>query len=271
MEQLESFRAAHPLKRHTHHGVEWEYLVAGTGSETILILPGLLGVAEMSFQQVTALEGEYRVIVPSYPASVATTVGLLEGIGAILDTEGLGRVHVLGGSYGGMMAQRLVRRFPERVDRLILSHTGVPEPQRAGRNRRLVFMLRLFPMSFLRKMLRQATQKSLEDAPEVIPFWETYTAEIVEGMSKADLVTRYRVAGDFDATSVFTPQDLSGWPGKILILEGDNDPVAEAADREALKALYPQAQVHTFHGSGHIASIARIDEYIAVVKDFLAS
>jgi len=41
--------------------------------------------------------------------------------------------------------------------------------------------------------------------------------------------------------------------------------------REALKALYPQARVHTFHGSGHVASIAKLDEYVAVIRDFLGS
>jgi pimeloyl-ACP methyl ester carboxylesterase len=271
MEQLEQFRAAHPPKRHMHKGVTWEYIDAGSRVETILLLPGLLGVAEMSFQQVAALEDTYRVIVPSYPASLKTTAGLVEGVGALLEAEGVGRVHVLGGSYGGMMAQRLVRRYPERVDRLILSHTGVPEQQRAGRNRRLIFMLRLLPMSWLRNMVGQAARKSLEEAAETIPFWEAYTDEILARTTKADLLARYQVAADFDATSAFKPQDLQDWPGKILILEGDNDPVAEEDDRQALKALYPQARVHTFHGSGHIASIAKIDEYTTVIKGFLSS
>jgi hypothetical protein len=42
-----------------------------------------------------------------------------------------------------------------------------------------------------------------------------------------------------------------------------------AAARGALKALHLQARVHTFHGSGHVASIAKLDEYVAVIKHFL--
>ena len=270
-EQLERFRAAHTSRYLAHQGVNWEYLAAGDGPETILILPGLLGMGEMSFQQVAALEDEYRVIVPSYPTSVKTTAGLLDGVGAILEAEGVSRFHVLGGSYGGLLAQSLARRFPERVDRLIIAHTGVPEKQRSGRNQRLLFMLSLMPMSWLRNLLRQATRKSLEDAPQALPFWEPYTEEILDRMTKASILARYRVAADFDATSVFTSRDLVDWPGKILILEGDNDAVADESDRQALKALYPQAKVHTFHGSGHIAAIARLDEYIGAIKDFLHS
>ncbi|MBI5565787.1 MAG: hypothetical protein HY870_12905 [Chloroflexi bacterium] len=43
----------------------------------------------------------------------------------------------------------------------------------------------------------------------------------------------------------------------------------EAPARAALKALHPQARVHTFHGSGHVASIAKLNEYVAVIAGFL--
>jgi pimeloyl-ACP methyl ester carboxylesterase len=118
-------------------------------------------------------------------------------------------------------------------------------------------------------MLKGATRKSLKDAPEQIPFWETYSNEMIARLSKADLISRYQVAVDFDAHAAFTPDDLKAWPGRILILEGDNDPIAEAPARAALKALHPQARVHTFHGSGHVASIAKLAEYVAVIKRFL--
>jgi pimeloyl-ACP methyl ester carboxylesterase len=191
------------------------------------------------------------------------------GIAAILDAERIDRAPVLGGSYGGMVAQRFVRRYPRRVARLVLSHTGGPKAERAAKNRTFISLLRLLPMGLLRAMLRAATRKSLQDAPEHIPFWVAYSNEMIARLTKADLISRYQVAIDFDATSTFTPGDLQDWPGRILILEGDNDPIAEAPAREALKALHPQARVHTFHGSGHVASIAKLDEYVAVVKSFL--
>jgi pimeloyl-ACP methyl ester carboxylesterase len=92
---------------------------------------------------------------------------------------------------------------------------------------------------------------------------------MIARLNRTDLVSRYQAAVDFDATSAFTPDDLKDWPGRILILEGDNDPVAGAPARAALKALHPQARVHTFHGSGHAAPIAKLDEYVAVIRRFL--
>lgn len=271
VDQLRRFRATHPLKSFTLDGVTWDYLLGGQGRETLLILPGLLGVAEMSFQHSAIFENTYRVIVPGYPFGVGTLDRLVGGLAALLDAEQIDRVHVLGGSFGGLVAQRFVRAYPERVRRLVLSHTGGPRPDRARANRRAVTLFGLLPMRVLRFMLRGATRRSLRDAPEHIAFWEAYSDEMITRLTKADLINRYRLAADFDATSNFTPDDLKDWPGRVLILEGDNDPIAEAAARASLRQLYPQAQVHVFHGSGHVASIAQLDEYTAVITRFLSA
>jgi pimeloyl-ACP methyl ester carboxylesterase len=263
------FRAAHPVKHVTVAGASWEYIACGHGAETLLILPGLLGIGEMSFHHILTFESEYRVIAPTYPFAVTTVAQLMEGIAGILHAEGIDRAHVLGGSYGGIVAQCFVRQYPSKVSRLILSHTGGPKPERAETNKRFIRVLRFLPMGVLRAMLRLATRKSLKDAPKQRAFWEAYSEEMIRRVSKADLIARYQIAVDFDATSRFTPEDLANWPGRILILEGDNDPIAEAPAREALKAFHPQARVHTFRGTGHVASIAKLDEYVSVIKRFL--
>jgi len=268
-ERLLRFRATHAVKSTVVAGVIWEYIACGRGAETLLILPGLLGIGEMSFDHILAFEGEYRVIVPTYPFSATTVAQLIEGIAQVLDAENINWAHVLGGSYGGMVAQSFVRRYSNKVSRLILSHTGGPNPERAEKNKKLITVLRFLPMGMVRVMLRLATRKSLEDAPEQRVFWEAYTEEMIRRLSKADLIARYQIAVDFDATSRFTPGDLKDWAGRILILEGDDDPIAEAPAREALKAFHPQARVHTFRGTGHVASIAKLDEYVSVIKQFL--
>ena len=240
-DHLLRFRAAHPVKHTMVAGANWEYLACGRGAETLLILPGLLGIGEMSFHHILAFEGEYRVIAPTYPFAATTMTLLMEGIAGILDVEGIGRTHILGGSYGGMVAQCFVRQYPNEVSRLILSHTGGPKPDRAEKNSKFIAVLRFLPMGILRAMLRLSTRKSLEDAPEQRAFWEAYSEEMIRQISKADLIARYQIAVDFDATSRFTPNDLRNWAGRILILEGDNDPIAEAPARAALKAFHPQA------------------------------
>ena len=268
-DQLRQFRATHSAKYLQSADDRWEYFGSGRGTENLLILPGLIGVAEMSFQLILAFESDYRVITPSYPSSVQTTAQLVKGIASLLDVEGIWQTHVLGGSYGGMVAQGFVRQYPARVGRLILSHTGGPKAERASKSRQFAALMRWLPMGVLRWLLTHAGRKALQDAPAQRAFWEAYTAEIAARLTKADLLARYVIAADFDATSNFSPDDLNDWTGRLLILEGDNDPIAEAPAREALKVFYPNARVHTFHGSGHVAPIARVEEYVSVIKEFL--
>jgi pimeloyl-ACP methyl ester carboxylesterase len=267
--ELRRFRETYPVRQAEVSGVRWEYIDAGRGPETLLILPGILGVAEMSFQLVQAFENDFRMVVPSYPFSARTVGELLEGIRGLLTVLNIEQVNVLGGSFGGLLAQRLVRHYPGMVRNLILSHTGAPDPERVEKNKKFISLMRWLPMGLLRAMLRLATRKSLEDAGEQRDFWTKYSNEITARLSRQDLISRYQVAVDFDASSSFSPEDLNDWQGRILILEGDNDPIAETAAREALKATYPQATVHTFHGSGHVASIAKLPEYTAVLRAFL--
>ena len=66
----------------------------------------------------------------------------------------------------------------------------------------------------------------------------------------------------------YAPDDLAGWGGRVLILEADDDPLFPPAARDALRALYPGAEVHTFHGTGHAAAVLRPDEYAAVLLRF---
>lgn len=100
-------------------------------------------------------------------------------------------------------------------------------------------------------------------------FWETYFDEMIASLTKADWISRYKVKVDIDETSRFACDDLKQWPGRILILEGDNDPIVRAPARQALAALYPQARTRVFQGTGHAASIAKVDEYSSMIKDFL--
>ena len=269
--RLRGFRATYSTTHATVEGIAWKYIACGHGEKALLILPGLLGFGEMSFEHILAFENSYRVIAPSYPITITRVLQLTRGIIGILDAEHIDRVQVLGGSYGGMIAQCLVHQYPNRVDRLILSHTGVPRPDRAVKNRRFLAILRLLPMRLLRTMLRLSTRKSMAGAPMQRAFWEAYSNEKIALITKADLISRYQVAVDFDVSCAFAPEDLRDRPGQILILEGDNDPVAESQAREALRALYPEARVHTFHGSGHVASIAKLDEYVAVIRHFLGA
>jgi len=102
---------------------EWDYLAGDQGEETLVLLTGGLNSSEVWFQIMTGFEKTHRVLSIRYP-SVATVAELVEGVAAILNAEHIQRAHILGESLGGMVAQCLVRRYPGRVDTLILASTA---------------------------------------------------------------------------------------------------------------------------------------------------
>jgi pimeloyl-ACP methyl ester carboxylesterase len=46
--------------------------------------------------------------------------------------------------------------------------------------------------------------------------------------------------------------------------------LGDPRSRAALRATYPQARVHTFHGAGHTPFLSQPEEAFAVVRLFLA-
>ena len=109
IERLKEFRFTHNYKHLFVDGGEWEYISCGRGEQTLLLLPGGLSVGESTFPLITDFEKEYRIIAPSYALSLTMT-GLCDGIAHILETENVNQAHVLGGSYGGLVAQYFVRK-----------------------------------------------------------------------------------------------------------------------------------------------------------------
>ncbi len=262
-EQLARFRAAHPPIRHLHAGRTWHYRRGGDGADVVLLLTGVLGAGDFAFQQAASLERHYRVLVPDYPP-VSSLDELVGGIVSLLDAEEASSVHVVAGSFGGMAAQALVRRHPERVRSLVLSHTGTPEP--GSRARRLATLpLALLTGGMLRGLFRKRLRGSFAGAD---PFWTRYFDETTARLSRADFLSRVRVALDF-AEERYGPHDLDAWPGRILILDADHDPLFPETRQHAVRALYPRAEVHTFRGTGHAAAILDPEGYASVILRFL--
>src|SRR5215469_15960191 len=67
----------------------------------------------------------------------------------------------------------------------------------------------------------------------------------------------------------FSPDDLTDWPGKVLVLQSDDDPATGPEMCQVLRQLYPQTQVHTFHQAGHTPLLSRPDEFYPLVNAFL--
>lgn len=272
--RLQHFRRTHPYKQLTVGDTKWDYISCGQGDETLFMLPGALSVGESTFPLITALENEFRIVAPSYALSLNMTE-LCAGLNRILEAEGIHRCHVMGGSYGGLVAHYFLRQYPDKVCSLILSHTFV-----LGRNLTKPLWLagKLFPalpqslfIPLLRLRLDKMLLSTLRKAnhPEA-ELWRAYLNEaIASGRLKEVFIHQNKCLLDLARQRRFTATDLNGWKGRVLIIESDDDPAIPARDRAILRNTYPRAQVHTFHDAGHASSILKRAEVLAVIRNFL--
>jgi pimeloyl-ACP methyl ester carboxylesterase len=270
-EELREFRAAHPSKRVAVGGVGWEYIASGAGEEALLLLAGGAMVGEAGFTRIPAFEDRCRVIAPDYPP-VSTAAQLLDGLAGVLDAEGVRAAHVLGPSYGGMVAQCFVRRYPERVRTLILANTLVPPRSLLWPSKAFLALLPLVPAGWLRALRERTLARAFSGVPSVPQedqvFWRDYQHGLVSRLSKAELRSMYRLGVDLMESFRFAPDDLDSWPGRILILESDED-ILTPEQRAELRRTYPQAWVHTFRGAGHTPWMSHRIEYLSVINEFL--
>jgi pimeloyl-ACP methyl ester carboxylesterase len=270
VEALEAFRAAAPVRRLEHSGVGWQYRVAGRGPRGLLLLPGAVGDGDAYFTLAPLLASTHTLIAIAYPP-VGTLTLVLDGLRHILDREGIESTDIVGGSFGGLVAQAFLRRFPQRTRRVVLSATGPAKPARAASNQKWARVMAALPIGVTRSLLRAIVRASLRQVTTDRVFWREFYFRAIAALSREALVARYQLSADIDAQGPPSPAGLQEWSGAVLILEGDADKIAHAWAREGLRSLYPGARVRTFPGGGHAVSAERRDDWAAEIATFLTS
>jgi pimeloyl-ACP methyl ester carboxylesterase len=263
-QNLQEFNHLTPLREVDIGGVRWRYRALGEGSG-VLILPGAIGDGELSFHLMMQLAQHHRVIAPSYP-SVPTMRGLSNALAGLLDYEGIEVADLIGGSYGGLVAQVMARTHPSRVRSMVLSHTGVPRLARARTNERVIHLLRVLPMPVVRWLLRRIVGLVVKHTGDARELWLALSLKAVNAITREDVISTYQRSVDLDRHYAFRSGEVSV---PVLVIASTNDRVARA-QVPLLRALYPDATVKLFEGTGHATAMAVPAEFGAVVADFLS-
>lgn len=200
IERLKMFRSTHEYKHQIIDNITWDYISCGQGKEAILLVTGGTGIGEVFFLCITALEDKYRIICPSYPA-VPTIEGFVDGVMKILEVEGIHQFYIVGWSIGGIMAQVMVRKYPDKINKLVLSHTTTKSNQvdqdiifkKIKWIKRGLKILSFLPFWISRSLLRRHVSKlaSLVNSEET-KFWKAYFHEMFSYISKEHLLSNFK-------------------------------------------------------------------------------
>lgn len=278
---VDNFISQHPLKKIGN----WEYIVGGEGKTAFLIFPGSGQDALSCYDLIDVFEKEYKAIAISY-TGLYDLDSLFNFVNEILEKEKVDKVMLYGLSLGGFIAQHYIRRFPDKVSVLILSHTASTKSKtiikRVIRPGKLLYRLIPFiPQRILNRIFIPIAGRVQSGKSNFMSLYRKYSTtenlqrrtELAKRSSfsmidKEYLKTVYSLGIEMEKLEdKFTTNDLNSWLGKILILRTNNDPLVQ--DDGWFKKYYPEAKVVSFENTGHLTPFIRFEEMVRVIKEFI--
>jgi aspartate dehydrogenase len=221
---------------------------SGAGS-ALLLLHGI-GSSATSWQRIAPLLAGHRVIAPDFPgygdspdAPGMTLDDLVDRVAALIDDEG-GRAHIVGVSFGALVALALARRSPERVRSLVLADATLGRGGFAPEERDRWLAGRL---AFAADLVTRAPERAREIAAPGAA--DDVVAEIAANMRRAR-PAGYRAVAQIVASTDARPW-LAGIPTPTLVLCGAADAVVGVPLAEAIAADLPDARYAAIPGAGH--------------------
>lgn len=252
-------------------GLRLRVVRAGSGPPLLLIngigapielwrpLAARLGGRELVMFDLPGSGDSSDPIWPSRIRDLAATVVRL------LDELGLGRLDVLGYSFGGVVAQELALRAPGRVRRLVLCATGPGLPSLAPNP--LALLLMLTPARHYTRWLGEL----------IVPLIGGGRTARDRAALEADL--RLREANPPSPLG-YAQQLLAvaGWTSRpwlrrlaqeTLVLHGDEDPLLPLGDARSMASAIPNARLSVVEGAGHLFLIDAPERAVDAIEAFL--
>jgi pimeloyl-ACP methyl ester carboxylesterase len=250
------------------HNIHTE--VHGAG-QPLLLLAGLAMDVTLWYGLVPDLASRFQVILHD-PRGSGRTTASVEGLTtdvmagdalAVLDSLGVERAHVLGFSLGGMTAQVLAAKHPDRVDRLVLASSAAAMGAAGMKAIRIV--LTLFAS---RHCMAHAGAAML---PWLLGERGLAMDNVIESLSRRKYMpTLEGFSAQADALAAHDGQGLLGRiTAPTLCLCGEQDVLIPPVLAMAMAKRLPKAHFETIPDCGHMCYLEEPGAFLRRVADFL--
>lgn len=202
----------------------------------------------------------------SKPAAEYTMADYADDAAALIHSMGWARSHVLGTSFGGMVALNLAIRHPDVVDRLVLCCTS---PGGDAASYPLHELAGMDPDEAFATRMRLTDRRWDPTADEPIPglggFYDRIANRLqLEGEDLAGLARQMRARRGHDVVA-----DLGSITAPTLVCAGRHDDIAPVANSELIAERVPDAELRVYDG-GHYFMIQDRTAYPEII-DFLSA
>jgi 3-oxoadipate enol-lactonase len=268
--------------------VELYYEEHGSG-EPLLCIMGFATDSMGWILQVPEFSQRYRTIVfdnrgvgrSAKPPGTYTIHQMADDAAALLDALDIRRAHVIGISMGGMIAQELTLRHPERVHGLILACT-YPEPDAEVEQTRQFTLTQmgatvtatgetridvtaLNPLLLFQHLLPLVFNQSFieTDLPKLM---HLFSGALQYGFSMEAILGQLEAVMSHKATD-----RLHQITAPTLVITGDADRLIPPANSDIIARSIPGARLVKIPGGSHGFNIEMPDQFNRAVLDFLAT
>jgi len=197
-----------------------------------------------------------------------TIADLADDARDVLDACGADRAVVLGTSMGGMIAQELALRHPDRVERLLLIATRPPTPahitsdytaavallagSRPGQDRRA---------HVASVWARVAAEGFAEQHPEIL---DEAAGQVLERATpRSTMLMQARAVGSWRG-----PRRLSRLSVPTTVVHGRSDPLVAVQNGRLLAELIPGATLVELPGVGHLVAHEAGDSLLGILEGY---
>ena len=181
----------------------------------------------------------------------------------VIEELGFDEVDLIGISWGGTLAQEITRKFPDKINKLILAVTSagscvtVPGPIHVMME--LAFPLRYFNRFYSDYISGQIYGGEVKSSPalanehdrrNIEPSINGYYSQLMSSRSWASLPWLHTVKHE------------------TLVIAGKDDPIIPSVNQKILVSLLPNATLHVIN-CGHLLMVTKAKEVSTLVKEFL--
>ncbi len=260
------------------NGIKTNYLEDGKGSPVVFIHgsgPGVTAYANWRLVM-PGLAPHFRTLAPDMvgfgyterPDGIKYDIQVwADQVVGFLDALGIRTASLVGNSFGGAIALRVVTQHPERVDKLVLMGSiGVPFPITEGLDRVWGYQPSVANMRQMLGIFAYSPELAKDDQLARV----RYEASIQPGFQEA-FSSMFPPPRQNSVDEMVIPDDQLRKIGKeTLIVHGRDDKVIPLDTSLRLLHLIDRSQLHVFGRCGHWTQIERANDFVRLVDDFLS-
>jgi len=263
-------------------GIKIHYHEAGSGHPLILIHgggPGASGWSNFRYN-INSLAEHYRVLIVDLPGYGKSDIVVPEdnmfgfharAIKNMIDALGIDKTHIIGNSLGGGTALKFTLDYPDHVNRLILMGSGGGYPYftpMMTEGMKILFDTYEGEGPTIEKLRRFINIMVYDDSFVT----EELLKERLAAATRPEIMANppIKLRGKFPAEDLWRER-LDQLPHETLVIWGREDRVVPLDAAFMLMKQMPKAHLFVFPQCGHWVQMEKVDQFNALVLQFLST